>query len=416
MNLPLVQRYRAAIAVLAANAVALGFGRFAYNALLPQMRTGLDTTSEVMALVASFNLAGYVLGSGVSPWLGRRIRADRVALSSLVVTCVGLSALTVVPDVRTLMALMFVLGMAGALAFVSGVAVLTFDVSGRRGMAFGLATAGIGAGNVVASLVAAAAENLGIDGWRAAWAILAALSAFIVVAIRTPYREAVNRRGSAPLASGPLEPAATWVDAQRKRWIFPAYMSWGLAMIIYSTFFTTFLHDERGIAVGTSASIYSLVGLSTIVGGLAVGPLSDRFGRRRMLAATLLAGASSVAAILLFRNHAAFVLSALLFGLPISGVGTLAMAFISETWPEEEVGPVFGRLTLAFGLTIVAGPSIAALVIRSTGSLNGALVMSLAAVLLGVASTGALPRVTTPDTRSRPPLEGEPTGARTTGS
>lgn len=385
-----IRSYRLAFAVLASNAVALGFARFTYDALLPQMRDGLQTSSTVMALIASTNMAGYIVGSAASAVLVRRFRPDSVALIGLL-ACTGTFAFySIAQSAAAIMAVAFVPGAGGALALICGTTILGRTVSRhRRGMAFGIATAGIGVGSSLGAGIAYAVDSFGAGGWRVAWLVLAVLTAAIILAVRRPFASAaIAAEPHVQVASRSPEPKRR---LPRRGWIFPVYMCWGLAMVLYSTFFTTFLNDERGVRSAHGAAIFSLVGLCTILGGLAVGPMSDRFGRRRMLAFTLLAAGLAIGLVLFGRNSAAYIVSALLFGLPISGIGTLVMAFISDSWPIHQAGSVFGRATVAFGISIVTGPMIAAIIVTTLGSFRAAFVLALVSVTLGALGVSRLP-------------------------
>lgn len=389
-----LHRHQFAIAVALGNGIALGFGRFAYNALLPQMREGLSTTSAAMALLATMNVGGYVVGSALSSGVLQRWRADRVVIVSLCAIATGLMALALAPSVMVAGGLMAVVGTSSAFIFIANTGVLSQAVGSSRGIAFGIATAGIGVGNVLASIAAAGVAALGTNGWRLAYGAFALIATTAAFALRRRLRLALRVGDAAPSPSPREQAESKRIAAPGRYWIFPSYMAWGLTMIIYTTFFATFLVDERAVAESTAAAIYSLVGVTTVVGGLVVGPLSDRFGRRRMLLFTFLGVGTSVGVVLWAQHPVAYVVSALLFGIPISGVGALAMSFISDTWPDEEVGPLFGRLTLAFGIVIVAGPSLSAWIVDATGSLQLALILALGSVGVGLLATARLPATT----------------------
>ena len=55
--------YKLVLAAFCAVAISIGFGRFAYTPILPQMQDNLNLNSLTMGSIASWSYFGYLIGS-----------------------------------------------------------------------------------------------------------------------------------------------------------------------------------------------------------------------------------------------------------------------------------------------------------------------------------------------------------------
>jgi MFS family permease len=144
------------------------------------------------------------------------------------------------------------------------------------------------------------------------------------------------------------------------------------------------------------AVIVSLLAVSNAGGRVGGGILSDRIGRKNTM---LLVFSMQLLNMLAFIHYTSLPLMA--FGTVVAGLsyGSLMSVFPSTTadnWGMKGYGTNYGVLYLAWGVSGVVGPLIAAKVVDSTGTYEWA--YNISAVLLGIAIVfGLLTRpVTTP--------------------
>lgn len=144
------------------------------------------------------------------------------------------------------------------------------------------------------------------------------------------------------------------------------------------------------------AVIVSLLAVSNAGGRVGGGMLSDKIGRKNTM---LLVFATQLLNMLAFVHYTNLPLIAL--GTVVTGLsyGSLMSVFPSTTadnWGMKNYGTNYGVLYLAWGISGVVGPLIAAAVVDATGTY--ALAYTISAVLLGVAMVfGLLTQpVTTP--------------------
>lgn len=137
--------WRVALAGLAALAVAMGVGRFAFTPILPMMQEDFGISVAQGGWLASANYAGYLIGALTAIRL--RIAPATAIRSGLII--IGVSTLAMGLELRFpgWIALRTIAGIASAwvLVFVSTWALEQLSLAGRMSLS-GVVYAGVGAG------------------------------------------------------------------------------------------------------------------------------------------------------------------------------------------------------------------------------------------------------------------------------
>ncbi|MBV8750309.1 MAG: YbfB/YjiJ family MFS transporter, partial [Candidatus Eremiobacteraeota bacterium] len=181
-------------------AVAMGIGRFAYTPAIVVMRRDGGLTVAFAGILASTNLAGYLLGAllAMHPFARtHRVAAVRIGTIAVVVT----TAMMALPSQPLWLVARFLTGVASGIVFVL-TASLLLDRAAATSSRYGVAIvfSGVGIGIAAAGVFVPAFAALG--GSHAAWLGAAAVSA-IALAIALPMlpsgtaRAAITARSSA---------------------------------------------------------------------------------------------------------------------------------------------------------------------------------------------------------------------------
>lgn len=360
--------------VSAASGVAQAFGRFTYPVLLPAIDRDLLGSYAVAGLVGTANVAAYLLGTLVVSALSRSLRPDLLIKAGLAVSTAGLAVLTVAPSAAVLAGGLALTGVGGAFIWVPapGLAGAVVRPS-RRGAAIGVAGSGIGGGIVVASLLAALLPG---DGWRTVYLLETAAAVVVLVLCLVLLRPAPGAVDDAAPRPGALRRVPGWVG------LAGGYAAYGLAYSVYTTYLVTALEDDAGASPGSAKAVYTCVGVALVVGGVLLGRLSDRWGRGR----TLVAGYAAMAAAILLVPLGVLplaVLSAVVFGLTMSGLPAVIAAHLSDTLSAREFAGAFGRCTLAFGVAQLAGPPLGGALAERSGSFAVPFAVAAATAVVG---------------------------------
>ncbi|MFQ5578904.1 MAG: MDR family MFS transporter, partial [Anaerolineae bacterium] len=126
-------------------------------------------------------------------------------------------------------------------------------------------------------------------------------------------------------------------------------------------FFTLYVTARYGVGMTEVGIIFGLFSISSVVGGVVGGALSDRIGRKSMLIAGLIISAASMLAMGLVNSIELFFGTALVVGLFASIGGPAQQAMVADLLPEEQRAQGFGILRVVINLAVTIGPAIGGL-------------------------------------------------------
>lgn len=371
----------------AAVAVGQGFGRFTYGLLLPAMADDLVGSYERAGWLGTANLATYLVGILVVSVLSTRVDPLVIVRVGLTGTVLGLFVLAAAPDFSVLVLGMAVTGTctAGLWVPLAGVVSSVTRVE-QRGLAMGLVVAGVGL-SIVASgqLVNLVRAVAGEDAWRPVWAVEAVIGVVVLLVVLWRLRPDTGATGTGPVRLSALLGVPRW-------WaVTGAYTAFGFAYSIYVNYVVAALEDDAGFSSSHASTVFSLLGITSIFGGILLGRWSDRAGRRAIfMGATILAALCSLAIPLGAEPWAAFSTAA--FGLAMTGVGALVSAFIGDHLEARAVGAAFGVVTISFGLAQASAPYVGGWVADRAGSFTPTFLISAGAFAVSLALAWNLPR------------------------
>lgn len=210
--------------------VAQAFGRFTWGGVvLPDARDDLlDGSNTAAGLFGSLNVGAYLLGTIVVAWLASR--------SSLA----GIAARQFPPE--------------------------------RRRFATGIAGVGI----VFAGRMAAFLRSSEQDVWQTLYRIELCI-ALIVIASAFVF---LRSQGERPSVAGGFGGFGALRQVQGWKALTGAYSAYGFSYILVISFTVARLEDDAGWTSGRAALAFTTIGFAVIAGGLIVGSISDRIGRR----------------------------------------------------------------------------------------------------------------------------------------
>ncbi|HXH83814.1 MAG TPA: YbfB/YjiJ family MFS transporter [Candidatus Tectomicrobia bacterium] len=360
-----------ALAGLAALAVAVGIGRFAFTPILPMMQAEAGLSIRAGAWLAAGNYVGYLAGALAAMWArppaGLAIRAGLLAIAA---TTLGMAPSS---GFATWLALRTVSGTASAWVLVL-VSAWCLDrlAAARRPELGGAVYAGVGSGIAIAGVVCLA---LMLCGARSAdaWTALGILSLVVACAVWP----VVGRAG----ADGPQRadgPALWSRDATR---LVACYGAWGFGYIVPATFLPAMAREAVAdpLVFGWAWPVFGAASIAATVGA---GACVRRVGNRRLWVASQATMAAGVALPVLAPGIAAVMVAALVVG---STFMVNTMAGMQEARRVHGAGAtrLMAAMTAAFALGQVAGPvAVSALAGVGVG-VEGALAIASAVLLAG---------------------------------
>jgi len=372
--------------VMAATAVSQGFARFTYAFVLPAMKDDLLGSYGTAGLLGAANLGAYSLA--VLMVTARPPHSDpaRVIKAGLAGSCIGLLLMTVATTSWMLLVGMCIVGACGALIWIPASGIVAATAPGaRRGLAYGLMIMGVGLGITLSGLLTGAVQAVRGDGaWREVWAAVTVIAVLVLLLVGVGLRPMTTQltvsvrgwralRGAFPVA--------------RICWCYGFY---GIGFSIFVSYLVAGLRDA-GLSSGEANRAYSLLGLASIVSAVLLGRLSDHWHRSRTLAGAILVTGLCAAATTVVAGPGPLTAVAVLFGLVMTGIGSVIAAYLSDELPAVEVTAVLGAATLALGLAQFVAPPVGGWLADRTGSFTVTFLVAGAAQVVSFVLAWTLP-------------------------
>ncbi|KUP97248.1 MFS transporter [Thermobifida cellulosilytica] len=371
--------------VMSAAAVSQGFVRFTLGYVMPDMTRDLLGSYSAAGLLSATNLGGYLVGVVALAWVGHRFEGTRLLKAGLALTALGLGLVAAAPSVPVLFVGMGLAGLCSSLVWIPIPSVVNAHVPARhRGLGFGLATAGIGVSIAVTGpLVTFLQGVFGAGEWRQVWALETAVS--VAVLLLLLFLRPVRRQ-----AAEPSPQTALWTALPGGGRLLLSYFLYGVSFVLYTNYLVVALREDLEFTPQAAGRAFALLGIASIVGGAAGGRASDRIGRRPVLASCI--AASGLLALVVPLGWSGAVLGAnLLYGLVMTSVGAVMVAYLGDILPPDRMAAGFGGVTASLGLAQVVGPPVGGWLADATGAFAPVFVLACVCGTVGGAVAAFLP-------------------------
>jgi MFS family permease len=389
--------------------ISMGIGvnvRTAFSLLFPPILGEFGWERGVTAGAFSF---GFVVSAVFSPLMGRLMdrRGPRLVMELGVLLMAA--GLLLAPLTRETWHLYLTIGvLVGAGSVCLGYSGQSLFLPNwfvrRRGLAMGLAFAGVGIGSM--TLLPAVQLLIERAGWRSACLALGGLVLVVLAPINLLLRKRPQDLGlapdgdAAPTAAAQAETAnivdAAWagVDWTLARAVRTARFWWialGYFCALYAWYAVQVHQTKYLLEIGFSASLAAwalgLVSLAGIPGQIALGALSDRFGREWAWAAGGLGFAICYLVLIALEWQASMALLYLMIatqGVLGYGLTSVLGAIVLEIFQGKHYGSVFGTLMLAALAGGAAGPWLTGALYDAEGNYTLAFAIGAGVSLLSV--------------------------------
>lgn len=362
-----------AAAGLAALAVAMGIGRFAFTPVLPLMLHDAGLTLAAGAWLAAANYAGYLLGAlAALLWPQPPGRVIRAGLLSIALLTLAMAAPLGLP---CWLLLRLLAGLASAWLLIAVSAFCLEGLARHERPALGsLVFCGVGCGIAGAGLLC-----LLVGWWGAssatAWSALGLLALLLTALVWSSFPAAAGGvGGGARAAVAPLR----WNGAALR--LVACYGAYGFGYIIPATFLPVMTRALLPPGAGLDLA-WPLFGLAAAVSTLLVAPLGRRYSRRRIWAVSQLVMAVGIALPALWPGLPSLMAAALCVGGTFMVI-TLVALQEARRLAGAAATTLIAAMTAAFALGQMLGPLTVRLAGAGSASLGPALLLAAGLLLL----------------------------------
>lgn len=377
------------VAIVAGTGVRLAFGTFIHP-WEHEFGVGRGVTSLIAtASFAFFGLAQPLLGR----WADRG-GPGRALTTSLVIVAAGmlLSAFgTSIWVVGIAFAIIASPGFAG-LSQVTGSVAVTNWFQDRRGLAMAILTMASSVGQMTVG-PASLFLNEAI-GWRQTMLLYTGVLLLLAPVVLWLLKPNPAAMGMLPYGASELPAAAAAkrpVGTATLRQVLALPNFWWLAVPYFVCGVTTtglidthlvpFAHDHHLPDWATSWALVLLAGFNSL-GVMLAGYLSDRLPRRYLLAFLYAMRALTLLFLITVRDSQALLAFSVIYGLVDFSTVPPTISLSAELLGSENVGMVYGLISLSHQLGSATGAFVPGLLFDRTGSYNSSLMMAAAALLV----------------------------------
>ncbi|MEO8059613.1 MAG: MFS transporter [Burkholderiales bacterium] len=347
-------------------ALAVIFGvAYSFAAFFGSFAHEFNASRAEVSLV--FGLSGllyFVLGA-VGGLLADRFGPRRVTSAGML--CIA-AALVAGSMARSMLELTLVygvgLGVGIALVYTPAIGCVQPWFTRHRGLAAGIASAGIGAGTFGVPLLATAA----ILQWQWRGAMVALAIGVLLVGLGATLM--LRPAPAATRRAGGTVPGTPFGEAVRSRsflWLYAMCVLGAPAMFIPFAHLSASARD-LGLTDAQSVGLVGLIGIGSLIGRFAIGAVADRIGRPLTLVGVQASLGLSMLLWWSAAHYPALALFAVWMGLSYGGIVSLMPALCMDLYGARAVSSIIGTLYTGAALGNAAGPWVAGRVFDATGS------------------------------------------------
>ena len=314
-----------------------------------------------------FGLCGlvyFVLGAG-GGMLADRWGPRMVCMTGMVFIAMGLFLTSLAQSLATVyLSYGLLVGLGIAFVYTPSIACVQPWFNKRRGLASGIASAGVGAGTLVLPVVV---SYLLIEvNWREALQMMSAGVLLIGLTAGFLLKRAPNLSGNTSGQLPGLTLSAT-LKTPSFRWLYMGTLLGAPVMFVPFAHISAAARDA-GVPDAQAVGLVGLIGIGSLVGRFAIGWLADRMGRIKTL--MLMQGLMGLSYLVWAgaQDPWMFAVFALWFGLSYGSIVSLLPAICMDLFGGRAVSAIIGTLYTGAALGNLLGPVLAGQVFDMTQS------------------------------------------------
>lgn len=347
----------------------VGFPRFGYSILLPEMRAALSLTYAQTGAIATVNFISYMILTLLGGFAVARLGSPLILLVTMPLMGAAMIALGIAGRAEVVLLGYAVAGAGGGIATIAATSLPARWASmSNRGRFIGLVGSGTAFGQLSTGFVLPVIIGAGgTEGWRLGWYLLggftvvSTIPAVLLLRYLPPDTRGSHGSRLSDMRSVLGRSPALW-------WLTAEGLFEGMSFVTYTIFFAAYLSGERQVSLTTTGQLWMLNGALATAGGFLTGTFSDRVDRRFALAACVLTKGMSYTIFALSGGLPGFVVGVILNGLIGSG-GLIMMTGICTDHFGSRLGPAaVGIANFGFAVGAVIGPIVAGYLADTTGS------------------------------------------------
>jgi MFS family permease len=342
---------------------------------LPEIRQTFSLSEVAAGSLFSVMMIIAAITSGIAGRLADRIGRKTVLITGLSLLAIGFGLAGISSHPILFASLLAVTGIGYGFTPPSLYAIMSDLLPQRRGLGASLVSVAYGIGGAIGAVLAS--RVTAALGWRAAFVTVGLIAALDMLLQLAWIRDQHEKQSAAQ--TGSFRNALTY-----------SILILALAEFIGGSVFwssaawtPTLLRTDKGLSLKEAGWVMGILSMANMFGSFCLGNLSDKFGRKRVVA--LSAFPAALAAFILFywlRAPLAIAVGIAIFGTVKASVPALVVALAQETAPPGNAGTASGIIMSLHYFAGVVAPLIAAQIIAGTGNIVLAMILTTSVPLI----------------------------------
>jgi MFS family permease len=345
---------------------------------LPEIRGTFSLSEVAGGSLFSVMMIIAALTSGIAGRLADVIGRKTVLITGLSLLASGFTMASFVHDPVLFFCFLGVTGIGYGFTAPSLYALMSDLLPHRRGLGTSLISVTYGTGGAIGAVLSS--RLVASFGWRAAFLAVGVIAAAVMLlqlywVRERPRRPVATRSGSVRSAlstSIAILAVAEFVGGS----VFWSCAAWT----------PTALRAAKGLTLQETGWIMGVLSVANMIGSFALGVLSDKFGRKLVIALSSLPAAAAAFVVFHWLDSAiALAAGIFVFGVLKASVPALVVALAQETAPAGNAGTAAGMIMSLHYTAGVLAPLLSAQLITGTGDILVAMILvsSVPLVLYG---------------------------------
>jgi MFS family permease len=352
---------------------------------LPEIRETFSLSTVAAGSLFSVMMIIAALTSGIAGRLADKFGRKTVLITGLSLLAAGFGLAGVSTQPIRFFVFLAVTGIGYGFTPPSLYALMSDLLPNRRGLAASLVSVTYGIGGAIGAVLAS--RIIAASGWRAAFTTVGVIAAADMLLQLYWIRD--THRARAAGRSGSFKDALS----------LPLFLLAIAEFIGGSVFWSsaawtpTALRTAKALSLQQTGWIMSVLSLANMLGSFSLGSLSDKFGRKLVIAFS--AFPAALAAFIVFywlQSPVGLAVGIFVFGIFKASVPALVVALAQEAAPPGSAGTASGIIMSLHYTAGVIAPLLAAKVIGATGDIILAMILATTVPLLIYGSLIALVR------------------------
>ena len=328
--------------------------------------------------------------------------ADRFPLRAilgggLLISAVGIGLMSVATEpwhIYLLYGVIFAIGNGVASITPVGV-MITRRFPERAGFANAFAISGMGLGQLL--IISALAAVLVTIGWQSVFVWLGAINLVLFPLVMWAVSQGERKKTGSPEPAVEQQGLSTREALKtRSLWLLlSVYAVCGFQDFFVSTHIVAFAQDT-GVATLFAGNLLAFMGLAGLLGVIAAGVWSDRFGPIGATIACFIVRIAIFTLVLINKDIISVTAFAMLFGMTYWITAPLTVVFVRNAFGTKSLGALSGLVTMVHHMCGGIGAYFGAAVFDAQGSYDTSFILMLGCSMLAIVLTSGLARTPEP--------------------